>query len=152
MNNLYSWSYSNDKNRWWLWYVIALSIVIWLVIWWFLNKQYILWFLVILIAWVYFFVENNQDEQTNVEIQELGIKINSSFYEYTKIISFYVIYEWEYAKMIRLNLNKKWVKIIDIEIDNNIAKDIIWPLQNYIQIDESWELNFTDKLIRIFKL
>ncbi len=150
---IYTWSFSNDKNRWPLWYIIALSIVIWLVVWWFLTKQYVMSFLIILITWVYFFVENNSEEITSIYIQNLWINIWNSFYEYTKFQSFNVIYTWNEARFLRLILkNNVWVKFIDLSIDNNVASILKDILPNFITEDDKTEISFSDKLIKFLKL
>lgn len=151
-NEIFSWSFSNDKWRGSMWYVIALSVVIWLVVWGFLTKQYVMSFLVILITWVTFFVENNSEENTNISITNLGIKINNFFYDYSKIASFSLIYDGDQAVILRLQLLKKWVKYLDIVIDNDIAMVLKDILPNFIQEDEHGEFTFTDKMIRILKL
>lgn len=149
---LYGWSFSNDKNRGSLWYIIALSVVIWLVIWGFLSRQYPLSFLIILITWVYFFVENNSEDIINISLTQLWIKLNNSFYDYSKISSYTIIYNWEQAVILRLALVKKWLKYLDIKINNEIAIILKEVLPNYIKEDEKWELSLTDKLIQILKL
>ena len=150
---IYTWSFSNDKNRWPLWYIIALSIVIWLVVWGFLTKQYVMSFLIILITWVYFFVENNSEEITSIYIQNLWINIWNSFYEYTKFQSFNVIYTWNEARFLRLILkNNVWVKFIDLSIDNNVASILKEILPNFITEDDKTEISFSDKLIKFLKL
>ncbi len=149
---IYNWSFSNDKNRWNLWYIIALSVIIWLVVWWFLTRQYVMSFLIILITWVSFFLENNSEETTQVYITNLWIKVNNSFYDFSKISSYTLIYDWENAVILRLALVKKWINFLDLTIDNNIALNLKWILPNFIVEDENWELSFTDKLIKIFKL
>lgn len=153
MNDIiYNWSFSNEKNRWSLWYIIALSVVIWLVIWWFLTKQYVMSFLVILITWVTFFVENNSEETTQVSITNLWIKVNSTFYDFSKISSYWLLYDWENAVFLRLALIKKWIKTLDLDIDNNIALDLKSILPNFLKEDKNAELTFTDKMIKILKL
>lgn len=153
MNDIiYNWSFSNEKNRWNLWYVIALSIVIWLVIWWFLTKQYIMSFLIILITWVTFFVENNSEETTQVLITNLWIKINSTFYDFSKIASYSLIYDWENAIFLRLSLIKKWIKVLDLDINNDIALNLKSILPNFLNENKNAELTFIEKIIRILKL
>lgn len=149
---LYSWSFSNDKNRGSLWYVIALSIVIWLVVWGFLSRQYPLSFLVILITWVYFFIENNSDDITTISLTHLWLKLNNNFYDYSKIGSYTLIYNGEQAVLLRISLIKKWLKYIDLTINNEIALILKEILPNYIREDEKWELSLSDKLIQILKL
>lgn len=152
MQSIYSWNFSSDKQRSPAWYAIAVSVIIGLVIWWFLTKQYIMSFLIILIAWVSFFVENNSEETIFIEITQLWIKVNSAFYDYSKIASYTLIYDEENAVILRLNLLKKWIKTIDLIIDNQIALDLKEILPNFLTEDEKWELSFTDKIIRWLKL
>jgi len=151
-NTIYNWSFSNDKNRWSLWYIIALSVVIWLVIWWFLTSQYVMSFLFILITWVSFFIDNNSRETTDVFITDLWIKINNTFFDFSKISSYSILYEWDNAILLRLNLIKKWVRFLDLKINSDIALNLKNILPNYIAEDEMWELSFIDKMIRILKL
>jgi len=149
---LYSWTFPDDKNRWQLWYIIVLSIIIWLVIWWFLTKQYWMSFIVLLISGLVFYIENNSSDNINVEITELWIKVSEYFYDYSKIDSFAFIYEWENAVVLRLNLNKKWIKLVDLKIDNNVALELKEILPHYIKENEKEEFGFVDKMIRILKL
>lgn len=149
---LYSWSFPNDKNRGPLWYIIALSVVIGMVIWGFISRQYPFSFLIILITWVYFFVENNSDDIVQVSLSSLWIKVNNSFYDYSKISSYTIIYNGEQAFILRLNLIKKGFKYLDIKINNEIALILKEILPNYVKEDEKWEFNLTDKLIQILKL
>lgn len=149
---IYSWSFSNDKNRWSMWYIIALAIIIWFVVWWFLSRQYIFGALIILITWVYFFVENNSQDNVEVSISNLWVKVNNFFYDFSKIESYSIIYNWDVAVILRLSLIKRWLKNLDLQIDNNTALDLKSILPNYIKEDEKAELSFNDKLIKILKL
>jgi len=149
---LYSWTFPDLKNRWQLWYIIVLSIIIWLVIWWYLTEQYWLSSIVLLISGLIFYIENNSSDSINVEVTELWIKVSEYFYDYSKIDSFSFIYEWENPVVLRLNLNKKWIKVVDLKIDNNIVLELKEILPHYIKENEKEDFSFTDKMIRILKL
>lgn len=151
-NFIYDWKFEDIKNRWTTWYIIALSIIIWLVIWWFLTKQYWMSFIILLISWISYFVDNNSPDEILVWIWELWIKVWDSFYDYSKIDSFAIIYNWENAVFLRLNLNKKWLRFIDLKIDNNIALNIKEILVNYVQENPKSELSFSEKIIKLLKL
>lgn len=151
-NEIYSWTFSNDKERGSMWYVIALSVVIGLVVWGFLTRQYVMSFLIILITWVSFFVENNSEENTTIVITPLGIKVNNFFYDYSKISSYSLIYDGEYAILLRLSLIKKGIQYIDLSIDNQTAYALKEILPNFVRENEHGELTFTDKIIRLLKL
>lgn len=152
MEPLYVWSFSSDKNRWSLWYIIALSVIIGLVVWGFFTKQYVMSFLVILIAGISFFIENNSEDTIEVSLNQLGIKINNSFYDYSKVASYGFIYDWENAVLLRLSLVSKWIRVIDLHVDNEITLDLKQILPNFLTEDEKTELSLTDKFIRFLKL
>jgi hypothetical protein len=149
---LYSWKFNDKKERSQLWYIITLSIVIWLVIWWFLTKQYWMSFLIMLITWVTYFIENNSEDEVNVNITNLWIKISNTFYDFSKINSFTLIYDWENAVYLRLIINKKWLKVFNIYIDNTIANNLKEILPNFIEENPKWDLSFIEKLINKLKL
>lgn len=151
-NIIYNWKFEDNKNRGSLWYIIALSIVIWLSIWWFLTKQYWMSFIVLLIAWVTYFIENNSDDEIEVSINELWIKIWQSFYDFSKIDSYSFIYNWDNAIYLRLDLNKKWLRTLDLDINNSIALELKWVLGNYLTENPKWELKFSEKIISLLKL
>ena len=149
---LYSWTFPDEKNRWQLWYIIALSIIIGLVIWWFLTKQYWMSFIILLLSGIIFYIENNSEDNILVEINELWIKVSEYFYDYSKIDSYTFIYEWENAVILRLHLKKKWIKLIDLKIDNTVVLELKQILPNFIKENEKEDFSFTDKIIRMLKL
>lgn len=149
---IYSWSFSSKKERSSMWYIVALSIVIGVVIWWFLTKQYWMSFVVLILTGLIYFIENNSEDIINVEIRNLWIKIWPAFYDYSKIQSYNFIYEWEFSKIMRIVLNTKWIKIIDLEVDNKITLDIKSILPNFLNEWEKQELSFIEKIIKLLKL
>lgn len=149
---LYSWNFPDTKDRSQLWYIIVTSIIIWLVIWWFLTKQYWMSFFIILLSWTVFYIENNSSDIINVEITELWIKVDDFFYDYSKIYSYTLIYEWENAIVCRLNLNKRWISTVDLKIDNTIALELKNILPEYLKENEKEDFSFIEKIIRILKL
>lgn len=150
--NIYSWEFEDNKNRSSLWYIIALSIVLWLSIWWFFTKQYWMSFIILLIAGLVYFVENNSEDVVEVSINELWVKIAWLFYDFKSIESFWIVYKWEEAILLRLNLNKRWIRNIDVKVDNNIVNDIKMTLWNYIEETPKIELSFSEKMIQLLKL
>lgn len=150
--NIYSWEFDDNKNRWSLWYIIALSFVIWISIWWFFTKQYWMSFIVLLIAWLVYFVDNNSEDLVEVTITNLWVKIAWVFYDFIGIESFWIVYKWDEPVLLRLNLNKKWLRNIDVKIDSTIVKDIKDVLSDYIEETPKIELTFSEKMIKLLKL
>lgn len=148
----YSWSFSNEKNRWTSWYLIAITVMIAFVIWWFLSKIYMMSISILLVSWLYFFSENNANDETNIEISDLWIKVDSNFFDFSKISSYSLIYEDDRAIILRLKLISKWFKILDLKIDNEITKDLKAILPSYIEEDPKEDLTTIEKIIRLLKL
>lgn len=151
-NIIYEWNFSDSKDRGKLWYIFAVSIILWLAIWWIFTKQYWLSFIVILIAWISFFIENNSSGSVDIKISDIWIKISDYFYDFSSITEYSFIYLWEEAVFLRLRLNKKGIKQIDLKIDNNIYSDLKNILPNFINEVKWWELTFTEKFINLLKL
>ncbi len=149
---LYSWEFDDNRNRWSLWYIIALSFVIWISIWWFFTAQYWMSFIILLIAWLAYFVENNSEDQVEVKITDLWIKIALTFYDFSGIDSWWIVYKWDEPVLLRLNLNKKWLKNIDVKVNTAIVSDIKNVLSNYIEETPKVELTLSEKMINLLKL
>jgi len=149
---IYSWKFNDTKNRWKMWYVIAISIVIWTTIWWFLTKQYWLSFIILLIAWLYYFVENNSLDNVEVTITDEWIKIDWIYYDYSSIDKYWFIYKSEEPIWLRLFLNKKWLRFMDVKIKRQNISEIRLNLNNYLEEGEKIELTVSEKIINILKL
>ncbi len=151
-NILYSWKFEDKKNRSQLWYIIALSIVIGLTIWWFLTKQYGMSFIILLISGLVFFVENNSDDEIEIKIWEHWMYISDTFYDYSSIHKYTIWYHGDSANLLRIHLKKRWIAILDLKISNEILPHV----QNYLnEFVEDWgkaEISSTDKLIRLLNL
>lgn len=151
-NLIYEWSFSDNKNRGKFWYIIAISIVLWLAIWWVLTKQYGLTIIVFLISGVVLFIENNSSENIEIKINDLWIKISDNFYDYKKIKNFWFIYNWDDAVILRLNLNSKWISKIDLKINNQICSNLKNILPNFLEEIDNSELTWSEKIINFLKL
>jgi len=149
---IYTWTFSSKKHRWRSWYTITFSIVIWLVIWWFLTKQYWMSFIILLISWLWLLIENNSDDDITIEINELWIKAWESFYDFSRINSYSFIYSWEKAIFLRLNMNKKWLRNIDLIVDNRITSELNNILPNFLEENPKEELTMAEKIISLLKL
>lgn len=149
---IYNWSFEDTKNRSPVWYIIAISVVVGLAIWGFLSKQYGMSFVVLLVAWVAFFVENNAEEHITVSLTQLGLKVWGKFYDYSRINSYTFIYSWENAILIRLALSQRGIKTIDLKVNNTITEELKSILPNYIQENPKQDMSFVDRMIHLLKL
>lgn len=149
---LYSWKVSSKKNRSSLWYIIAFSVAIGFIVWWFLTGQYMMSFVIILLSWIIFFVENNSSDETEITLTDTWIQIGESFYDYGKVHSFWIIYNKDTPFLLRVILKTRILPVNDFLIDVDKAIQIKPILQSYVQENENMELSFTDKIIHILKL
>jgi len=150
---LYLWSFDSKKNRSSLWYVIVLSIAIGLIIWGFLSKQFWMSFVIIILIWLIFYIENNSSDIIKVNIIETWIKVENNFYAFSNLSSYTIIYENDMAVLLRLNIsNKFWTRNIDVGIDNTITSDIKNILSNFLEENNKQQLTFIDKMTRLLKL
>lgn len=152
MNIIYTREFEDNKDRGPYWYIIALSIIVWIVIWGFLTRQYWMSFVVLFLSGLFYYIENNSEDIIKVILTDLWIQIGQNFYEYTKIEKFTYIYEWENPVFLRLVVNKVSLKNIDLKIDKNTFLELKNILPNYIEEDTKGELSFLEKVIHKLKL
>jgi len=150
---LLSWSFSSKKQRSHLWYIIMLSIAIWLVIWGVLSKQYWMSIVIIILVWFALYIENNSDELINVVITNEWVRVYDSFYSFSNISNFAIIYENEHPILLRLKVAKKiWYVNIDIDINQYYAEKAREILLKFLKEDKKAELSVFEKILRILKI
>ena len=151
-NILYTWQYEDTKHRSPLWYIIALSIAIWLIIWWFLTSQYGMSIVIMLVVWFFYILENNSEDQVLVEITDLWIKVQGNFYDYSRIGWYSLVYYGEQALYLRLLIKKRGIGVLNLNIDNLVATNIRNILVNYIEENEKQEITLSERIIQLLKL
>ncbi len=150
---MFNWKFNSKKERGASWYTLAIIIALVLIIWWFIMGLYVMSIVVFMFVWVYLLVDNNYPEVIEVIINENGIKIGDSFYDYSKIETFSIIYDRENPVLLRLRLTQKGFKVLDIPLINTLKTSNIREfLLRYIQEDEKWELSATDKILNYLKI
>lgn len=149
---LYSWKFSDKKDRSPMWYVIAFSIVVWIVIWWILTTQYILSFIVFLVSGITLLIENNSEENIEVKLTSNWIDISGWFYDYSIMSSYSVVYSWEDPVMLRLFLNTWAVRQLDLSVDKVIINDIKSVISNFVAESDWIQLSVSEKVIKKLNL
>ena len=59
-----------------------------------------------LFAGVYIMKENNAAPLIDVDVTDIGIQVQDTFYEYSQISSFAILYDQQVAKMLRFSVKK----------------------------------------------
>lgn len=152
MNILYSWEFEDNNDRGPYWYIIALSIIVWIAIWWFITNQYWMSIVILFISWLFYYIENNSEDVINVTLSDVWVQIWKKFYDYSKIEKYTYIYEWENPILLRLVINRVSIKHIDLKINMQNMTETKNILPNYIEEDAKWELSFMERLIYKMKL
>lgn len=152
METIYSWDFEDNKDRGAYWYIIALSLMIWIVIWGFITKQYWMSFIVLLVSGLFYYIENNSEEIINVSLTDVWIQIGKNFYEYQKIEKYTFIFDWDNPFYLRIVINKMPLKSLDLNINKDNYNNLKNILPNYLTEDSKGELSFIDKLIHKMKL
>lgn len=149
---LYTWDYEDAKSRSSLWYMIALSIAIGLIIWWILTRQYWMSIVVMLISGFFFYIENNSEDHVQIDVTELGINVQDIFYDYSRIMWYSFIYDGNMSIYLRLQLKNKWIQYVNIRVDNQITTELRQILPNFIEEWNQQEVSYIEKIIHKLKL
>jgi len=103
-------------------------------------------------VWFYYFLENNSEDSVSIALTELWVRVQDNFYDYSKIWGFSLVYNWENAVFLRLAIKKRGVSILNVKVDNNIARDIRPILGNYVEENKKQEISLTEKIMHLLKL
>lgn len=124
-----SWIYDGKRKKWKLWYIIAISIIISFSIWWLIMQIYAMTIVVLLLAGVYFLIENNSETNIKITIDNEWVDMSNAFYAYAQIDYFAVIYSGRNPFLLRLKLKWKKTSVIDIYLVEWIN---IWDLRLFL--------------------
>lgn len=149
---LYEWKFEDKKERSTLWYIIALSVVIGMIIWGFITKQYGMSFLFMLLAGIVFYVENNAEDEVSVQLTNLGLRIGEKFYDFSRISSFAFMYDADQSVYLKLRVRQKGIPVIQVKVNNTITSELRPILAQYVEENPKEDLSFLDRLIHILKL
>jgi len=109
-------------------------------------------FIFLLIAWLFYFTENNSPKYIWVNINESWIKIAETFYNYNSINYYQFINKDNKTYILRFNLNNRGLKYIDVKVENMNENEIREILSSYIEEEDERELNLSEKFIYLLKL
>ena len=124
-----------------------------IVVWAFITRQYGLWLIVLLVAGIFFYVDNNSEEETSVAITSTGIQVSTSFYDFSKFSQYSFVLDGSDIVFIRLYLLKPTTsRYIDIDVDIEVSQVLSQVLPNFLPEWTKQILTFTEKLTHLLKL
>lgn len=151
--SMFFWSFSSKKERTPKWYIFALIVVLFLIIYGITEGMYLMSIASFLFAGVYVLLENNSNPIIEVKIDDHAIRVNTDVFEFSQIQKFAILSHENVPVLLRIFLKKSFSPVVDIpfttEVDAYAIKDF---LTQYIEIDDTAELSKSDHLINIMKL
>lgn len=150
----FRWSFQSKTEKGASWYLWAIALAVALIAWWIFMEIYIMSIVVFIFAGVYMLVENNAPDVMDVAINENGIKVWGSFYDYPKIESFGIVYNGETPYLLRLKLKSRGFRLLDLKMNPDAINtaDLRAFLTQYVTEDEKSELTATERLLHYFKV
>lgn len=150
---MFYWEFKTKKEKWASWYTTAIIVALAFILWWAVTWMYAMSVVVFIMAWVYMLNENNSPDVMQIEINENWIAVWEVFYDYAKIEAFSIIYSKKTPIFLRLRLNARWFRFMDIPLEwvdwvSDVRTFLLW----YVSEDSKWELWTIDKLVNYLKL
>lgn len=129
---MFSWEFSNKKNRGPIWYIIGLIVVGTLVMFGILTQFYLLSVITVLFTGVIVLIENNTAPTTRVNILEDRVIIDNETFMFEKYATFRIITIDNYAYSLRFLSEKRFGTSLDIpfsqEVDVEALKNFLLPI------------------------
>ena len=98
-------------------------------------------------------MENNSSPVTRADIDESGIHVGGTFYDYSSLTAFSIVYVQDRAMYLRITPRKKLTTVLDIPLTQDVNPV---ELKNYLgeRLDEDKDVKCsnTDALINIMRL
>ncbi|MCK9272168.1 hypothetical protein M0P65_01345 [Candidatus Gracilibacteria bacterium] len=150
---MFSWEFNSKKEKSSSWYTVAIIIAISLIIWGYIVGLYVMSIVIFMFIGVYILIENNTPDLIDIEINESGIKVGDTFYDYPKIEKFSIIYNKNTPVYLRLRLRVRGFKLLDLPITSDVnAAGVRAFLSDYVEEDEKGEIGAIDRILNYLKL
>lgn len=150
---MFTWQFSSQKVRPPQWYLIALIVVIFFVIYGIFEGLYLMSIVAFLFAGVYILIENNAAPTVTVLVNDRLIQVGSALYELDKISKFSILSRDGIPAILRIWIKKSITPNMDIpltsEVDGYALKDF---LVQYIEYDSEAEFTKSDRIIEVMGL
>lgn len=151
-SSLYQWQYHDNKERSPLWYILAFSIAVGFIIWGFITTQYGMSIVIMIVTWLFYFIEINADEIVRVKIAENGIFIQENFYDYSKITAYSYVYSGDEVVYMRIFLKNSPIWTLSVRVNNESVMTLETILPSFIWEAQKQDLGMIDKISYFLKL
>ena len=150
---MYSWSFSNHKDRTPLWYIVGAILVLSLVIYGIIAQVYLMSIVAVLFSGTYILIENNSSDVTEVKIDEKKLQVNETIYYWENFESFSIIEANGAPLFLRLYPKKKIGTTIDVPFTEKVhIEEVRSLLLSVLEENENTQIGKMDTLIYLSKL
>lgn len=150
---MFSWSFATHKQHTASWYIIAIIVVLSLVTYGIIEGIYIMSVVSFLFAGVYILMENNSNPITHTEIDNSWIRIGGTFFDYSAIQSFSIVYIEDRPMYLRITPRKKLSTVLDIPLTQEVnAVELKTYLAGHLEEQKDVKFSNTDALIHVMWL
>ena len=153
-NKIISWVAPEHKrhNRGNLWKIIIFGMILAAIIIGFVHKAWTFSAAIAVFTIVYYLVHKEVPQDVEVSISEIGIKVGNRKYPFTRIKSFWMIYEPPHIKTLHIKVDKEFIVDISIELSHQDPSTIREFLIEKIPEKEGHNESFTDIFARLLKI
>lgn len=150
---MFAWSFSSRKEHGVTWYLVGIIVVLSLVLYGITQELYLMSIVSFLFAGVYILMENNSQPVVSVSIDESGIHVGNSSYEFGELQSFSIIKIADTPTYLRIVPKKKLQPVLDILLTPEVNhQELRSCLRWYLTEDENASLSSADALIHVMRL
>lgn len=126
---MFSWNIATQNTKGPGWYTTAGIFCLAFIIWGIFVQLYALSIVVFIFVGVYIMIENNAPDVTQIAVDENGININGSFYDYPSMEEFSIVYDNRKPIFLRLRMKQKGLNTIDIDLTQDVNS---YELRNFL--------------------
>lgn len=134
------------------WFVIAGVIVLMLIAYAIYTNSATMAIVFVVLAGVYYLTHSQDPKIIDIKITELGIFVDTIFYPYNMINSFWIVYHPPYIHSLYLKLSNKTLSKIVIQLDSQNPVEVRKALSKEIPEVEGEGESASDFLVRLLRL
>jgi hypothetical protein len=135
-----------------VWYSVASVIVISLVVYAIFTDSATMAIVFILLAGMFFMTHKKKPRIVDVRITKLGVFYDRTFYHYTIINAFWVVYHPPFVRVLYLRLGGKAYRLLKIELNDQDPTEVRRLLSKELPEIEGMEEHSFDMLTRMLRL
>jgi hypothetical protein len=146
---MYEWEFATKRPKSPLWYIIAASVALALVVWGFFIGLYAMSVVVVLFAGVYLLYENNFSDTTRVIFSDNDIRVGNERYEYARVLRFGVVSLAGQPIFLRFFVKGTLGSTLDIPVPDQgeMLAEIREYLATKLPQDETMAFSDTEKIL-----